>query len=281
MRHSQDPLYFAPQRKADGNWRCFKDSPSPPPAPDYSGAAQATAAGNVDAARLATRANRVDQNTPYGSINYTELPNDRWRSDINLSPTGQQLLGYANDAQLGLGREMSQGLNRVQGSLDQPFDYGSVGDVSDASYAAQTSRLDPQWSDRESAERVRLANQGLTAGGEAYDKEMRNFGQQRNDAYTQARLAAQGTMPQTYQLAQALRSQPLNELNALRTGAQVQNPQFTPIPQQQTTTGPNMLGAAQAQSGYDMGLYNSGVAQANSFNSGLFSLGSAFMGMPK
>ena len=31
---SQDPIYFAPQRKLGGGWICWKDSPSPPPAPD-------------------------------------------------------------------------------------------------------------------------------------------------------------------------------------------------------------------------------------------------------
>ena len=85
-------------------------------------------------------------------------------------------------------------------------------------------------------------------------------------------------MPQTYQLAQSLRSQPLNELNALRTGSQVTNPTFNQVPQQQTTTGANMLGAAQAQGQYDTGLYNANVAQKNATTQGLFSLGSAFLG---
>ena len=58
-------------------------APSAPAAPDYSGAAQATAAGNVDAARIATKANRVNQVTPYGSLTYTQ----------NTAPTFNQA-GY-------------------------------------------------------------------------------------------------------------------------------------------------------------------------------------------
>ena len=93
---SQDPIYFAPQRKFGGGWICFKDSPSPPPAPDYTGAAQATAAGNLQAAQAATKANRVNQYSPYGSSTYTQAdpndPNSQWSQQISLSDTGQKLL---------------------------------------------------------------------------------------------------------------------------------------------------------------------------------------------
>ncbi len=87
-------------------------------------------------------------------------------------------------------------------------------------------------------------------------------------------------MPQTYQLASSIYQQPLNQLNAIRTGAQIQNPTFQPAGMQQTTPGANYLGASQAQSGYDQGLYNSQVGQNNAMMGGLFSLGSAAMGMP-
>jgi hypothetical protein len=43
-----------------------------PPPPDYAALARQTAAGNVEAARIATRANRINQVTPYGSLTYTQ-----------------------------------------------------------------------------------------------------------------------------------------------------------------------------------------------------------------
>ena len=43
-----------------------------PAAPDYVGQAQAQAAGNLQAARAQTSANRINQTTPYGSIKYTQ-----------------------------------------------------------------------------------------------------------------------------------------------------------------------------------------------------------------
>lgn len=264
-----------------GAARYWKDSPSPPPAPDYTGAAVATATGNQEAARVGAKANRVSQYTPYGSQVYTPGVNgdqDQWRSDISLSPTGQKLLDYSNSAALGLGQQTGQALNRVDQSFSQPFDQQSVKDTADQSYALQTSRLDPQWKQAQEQQAATLANQGISPGGEAYDNAMRVFNQGKNDAYGQARLSSIGTMPQTYQLAQALRSQPLNELNALRTGSQVQNPTFTPAPQQQTVPGPNYSGAAQQQYGAANDIYNSQVGQQNAMTGGLFSLGGSLAG---
>lgn len=258
-------------------------SSSPPPAPDYAGAATATAQGNLEATRAATEANRINQYTPYGSLTYSRDPNaatpdSGWSQSINLNDVGQRLLDYSNNASLGLGEQTGQALSRVGDSLSQPFDYGSVGDVQNAAEGAITSRLDPMWNQREEQSRTRLIQQGLQPGTEAYDNAMREFNVGRNDAYQQAILSGINTMPQTYQMAQALRSQPLNELNALRTGSQVTNPTFNAVPQQQTTTGANMLGAAQAQGQSDMGLYNANVGQKNAMTSGLFQLGSAFLG---
>jgi hypothetical protein len=45
---------------------------SPPPAPDYTAAAEKTAQGNLDMARLTTKANRVDTFTPLGSLTYQQ-----------------------------------------------------------------------------------------------------------------------------------------------------------------------------------------------------------------
>ena len=45
-------------------------APSAPAAPNYAAAAQETAQGNLDAARAATAANRVNQVTPYGNLNH-------------------------------------------------------------------------------------------------------------------------------------------------------------------------------------------------------------------
>ena len=342
-----DPIWFTPP---DGSSRVlWKDSPSPPPSPDYRGAAQDTAAGNLEAAQYATKANRVNQFSPYGSTTYSQAdpndPNSQWSQQINLSPTGSSLLDSLNQSQLGIAGLQAGATQNVQNMMSTPFGQGgggmgnlgpaqdrwAMGDdqrreynlsrdaqrgggmggysgfpalptadtaarqhSEDSAYQAATSRLDPQWNQRQAAMETQLRNQGLAPGGEAYTNAARDFNFGRNDAYQQAQANAvnQGLTNQQAQFnmglaanqtglqeAMALRNQPLNELNALRSSSQVSNPQFGNIPQQQTTAGPNMMGAAQAQSGYDMGLFNQQAQNANAFNSGLFSLGSAFMGM--
>jgi hypothetical protein len=255
-------------------------SSSPPPAPDYTGAAQATAAGNLQAAQQAQQANMVNQYTPYGSLTYSETGtspqgNPTYSSNVNLSPTGQALLGQANQTQLGLGQLEGGALQNVANTMSQPFNDSSVQNIENQSYAAQTARLDPQWAQNTEQNTAQLANQGITPGSEAYNNQMRTFNQAKNDAYSQANLAAIQTAPQTYQLASAAYNQPLNELNALLTGAQVTNPTFGSTPQQQTTAGPNYLGAAQSTGTYNQGLYNAQLGQQNAMTSGLFGLGAA------
>jgi hypothetical protein len=113
---------------------------------------------------------------------------------------------------------------------------------------------------------------------------MNQFGQQRNDAMMQAALQGinldQANRGAALQEQAYLQDRPLNLINALRTGAQVQNPQFQQFAQQQTTAGPDMLGAAQAQYGADMDAFNAEQAQSGGLMSGLFGLGMAGLGSP-
>lgn len=251
----------------------WKSSPSAPPAPDYKGAAVATAAGNKDAAIAAQEGSMVNQNTPYGALKYSQTGtsangNPTYTADIALNNTGQQLLDYSNQSALGLGALQNGATQQVANTMSHPMDLSSVDDMYNKSYANQTARLDPQWQSNEEHQKNELANQGIMQGSHAYDDSMRVFNQGKNDAYQQAGQAAISNMPQTYQLASAAYNQPLNALNALRTGSQVTNPTFGNTPQQQATAGPNYLGAAQSQGQFDQGLFNAQTGAANSANSG-------------
>lgn len=125
------------------------------------------------------------------------------------------------------------------------------------------SRLNPQLDrDRESL-RTRLANQGLFSGSEGYNNSVADEGKRENDLYIQAALqginTGQVARQQGIQEQYAAQDRPLNIVNALRTGNQVNLPQFTNVPQQATTNGADLLGAAQLQ-----GQYTSGAAAAKS-----------------
>jgi hypothetical protein len=393
-------------------------APSAPAAPDYSGAARETAAGNVDAARVATAANRINQVTPYGSLTYTQSGEDKYGNPTYtatqaLSADQQRLLDTQNRISGSLGDVASKGVSYVENMLNTPFDtsklaemqsrvspadmqrltgqanLGQMGQAEAQLRAGQApnlqtsigqnagmagwdrasdllmSRLNPQIEQSQDRLRAQLANQGIVAGTEAYDRAMTQQGQKENDLRTQAQLQAQGIqqnlfgqelqagqfgnqamlgqnaaqlqnlgftnqaqqadfanqlagmgfnnqqIQQMYQnqmgqqqannaIAQQeyanrmaganlsnqarqqglqeqayLRNEPLNTLSAVRTGSQVQGPQFVNSFNQATTSGPDLLGAAGMQYNAQMGDFNAKQAAQQSFNQGLMGLGAA------
>ncbi len=280
-----------------------------PPAPDYAGAAEATAAGNKNQARYATFANRPTEVTPYGTkswkrntyfdqagydaavqagANPDDLKKedyimDDWTSTTDLGPEAQAAI----DKQLTLSNKYSDlattGLDKAWESLSDPtLDMSGVPkramDVGQTAQDAIMSRLNPQFAQQEEAMRQRMANQGITLGSEAYGNEQRQFQQGRNDAYLQAAL--QGINLDQQNRASALQEQaysqdrPLNLINALRTGSQVQNPQFGNFSQQQYTPGPDITGATNSQYQAALDATNASNASSSGMMGGLFSLGS-------
>lgn len=265
-----------------------KSSPSPPPAPDYTGAAKQTAEGNLDAARAAAAANRVNQYTPYGSLVYNRNPNaatpdEGWSVTQTLSPAQQQLLDQQNKISLGLANLSNQGLGYVQNALGKNITMSdlpaSMVNAGQTGQDALMARFQPQIDQSRSALENQLANQGIRVGSEAYNNAMRTQTQSENDLRTQAALhgidVGQNAQNQQLQLLTALQNNPINVLNAVRTGSQVTNPMFTNVPGQATTSGPDFMSAAQGQNQYNLGLYNSKVGQQNALMQGLFGLGSA------
>ena len=251
-----------------------KSSPSPPPAPDYTGAAKQTAAGNIEASRSATAANRVDTYTPYGSLTYNNDGPDHWKSNVTLSPAQQQLLDQQNRTSQQLGGLQDTAANRVGGAFGQSIP-GAYDPQRSTNNAADilNARLLPQQQRDQASLNTQLANQGITPGSEAYKNAQDQLGRNQNDARLQSQLTGinlgQSQQAQQYSQETANRNIPINELNALRTGAQVTNPTFTNAPQQGQTAGADLLGAAGQQNQYNMGLYNSQVGQNNA-NLGLF-----------
>lgn len=265
-----------------------KDSPSPPPAPDYTGAANATAAGNLDAARAASAANRVNQITPYGNLTYSHNdalgPDNGWTATQTLSPSQQALLDQNNQLSQGLSSTANRGLAYANDVLSKPgvdtSTLPQVGINPGQSYQdAMMARLQPQIDRENSQSDAQLANQGIMQGSEAYKNAKTLLGQQHNDLLNNATVQGFNTGLAANQNAFQQKSynqlQPINVINALRTGSQVTNPTFTPVPQQATTAGPDLSGAASQQNQYNMGLYNSQVGQNNSLMGGVVGLASA------
>jgi hypothetical protein len=260
---------------------------SAPPPPDYRAAARETAAGDLAAARTAAAANRVNQVTPYGKLTYSMNPNDMdqwgnamWTATQTLSPEQQKLLDYQNQTSIGLGELTGKGLGYVENMLDNPFstqNLPSLGfDAGQTYQDAYMKRLDPQIQQGRERLEQQLANQGIQLGSDAYDRAMRNYAQKENDLLLGATTQGFGTglqaRQQGFNEAAYQRNEPLNTLNAVRTGAQVTNPSYVSVPQQATTRGADLLGAATAQGNYDTASANASAAQGAGMTQGLFSL---------
>ena len=268
-----------------------KDSPSPPPAPDYTGAAQATAQGNKDAAIAAAESNRVNQITPYGNLTYqqtgkSEAGNPLWQATQTLSPAEQAKLDANNQLSQSLLETAQHGLGQVDNLLSNTaLDESKLAQPSIQGQAVQDaimSRLRPELERQQRGLDTQLANQGIMQGSEAWKNAQTQQGNNRNDLMTQAALqginTGQAARQQGIAEQYAAQSRPLDIVNALRTGNQVQNPSFVNVPQQATTAGPDLLGAAQGNYNAQMGQYNAAQAGNNNMTSGLFSLGAAGLG---
>jgi hypothetical protein len=95
--------------------------------------------------------------------------------------------------------------------------------------------------------------------------------------YNQARQSAEfGNTAQQQALAQALtqRQLPLNEISALMSGSQIQNPQFAAY-QGQNIAPPPIANATAQQGAYNQNLYNQQVGTYNTNVAGLYNLGGA------
>lgn len=278
---------------------------SAPAAPDYAAAAQQQGGANLQASIASNLLSNPTQVTPYGTKTFSQtgvqnvdnLPGvpafavPTYTSSMNFSPEGQQLFDKQNAVQQGLASLGNQAIGTVQNVMGQPFNYQGPGIQTDptqaqtTAYNAAKERLDPQWAQQQSMLDTQLVNQGLHPGTEAYDNASRNLNFAKNDAYQQAQNAAysQGlagatfgnqAQQQAYNQALQQRELPLNEISALMSGSQVQQPQFQNYSSQQVGAAPT-FGGAQAQGQYGMNAYNQQVGQQNALTSGLFSLGGA------
>lgn len=287
-----------------------KSAGSPPPAPDYKGAAEATGKSNLESVRAQTAANRINQFTPYGNLTYTQDPNAEdpdhgWSSTLQLSPEQQALLDQQNKTSLGLSGLADRGLGYVSEALSNRINAGSLPKVdaldtsnpTNDAYNQMMARYQPQMDQSRKALDTQLANQGVLQGSEAYNNAIRTQQQGENDLKSQAAISSIGLGNQQLQqriamqnqqmnfqnqqmgLQTSLQNNPINVLNAVRSGSQVTNPTFTNTPQQQNAGGVDYTGAMKGQTDYAQGLYNSQVASDNANTSAMMSgLGTLGMG---
>ena len=216
-------------------------------------AAQANAQGNIAGALQATAANRINQQTPYGSLQYQQTGTDAqgnpiWSANQQLSPELQQLT--------------QSSLAGLQASQANPM-YGI--NPGDTYSNAIMQRLAPQQSQAREALDAQLANQGIMPGSEAYNRAKTLLGQTQNDALTSAIVGGMNTGIQ----AQNLQNTTAANIRNLATPGYV-NPY-----NQAAVAGPDYLSAYTSQNATDIARQNAEAAQRSSLLGGLAGLGSS------
>jgi hypothetical protein len=226
---------------------------------------------------------------------------------VSLSPSEQNLFDMSQQGQQTLGQTALNSLGNVQNTYSQPFSTAGLPQVTgqvagqqdqgaaiqqaqNAAYQQQTQYLDPQFAQEGNTLNASLANQGLQVGDAAYNNAQQMFGLGKQQAYQSAQdsavqagdqeqntLYGQGLSSANLQnsasaqaLSQALGiyNQPLNQYNALMTGAQVQNPTFSSVPAV-NQAGTDVAGITNSAYQNQLASYNASQQGINN----LFSLG--------
>ena len=265
-------------------------APSPPRPPDYAAAAREQGAANLEAAVATGQINNPNVINPYGTQRVTWQGHQPTLTQ-EFSPEQQALYEQSNRVKMllgGLGEQGSIALQDILGrNLDlsgMPPQPGSGTETRQRVIDAMMGRANEQFGQREEQQRSDLVAAGIRPGTEAYDREMQRIDQARNDFRSQAELAGGTEASRDFTMDAERRRQaiaellserqtPLNEITALMSGSQVQNPFAGGLGYQagaQVGAAP-VFGAAQSQGQYDMDAYNARAGAYGNMMSGLFS----------
>lgn len=212
---------------------CAPSAPAPTPPRETSAAATGTNVSTAIANAFMTNMNETGPNgsrefTQTGSRSvtdpYTGQTYDVPTFSVNttLSPEQQAIAGQQNRASLNLSTLGADLSGQLGGQLTQNFRLGNEA-TEERLMELGRGRLDPMFAQRDDDLRTRLANQGIRAGTDAYDREMGLLGQQENDAYNQLLLQGRG-MASNELLTED--NQRINQISALLNGGQVSQPTF-------------------------------------------------------
>ena len=241
----------------------------------YVQAAQANAYGNLAGAQQAVAANRVNQETPFGSLNYSQTGTDAYGN-----PTYTATQSYSP--------EVMQGLSGLTGQINQNIAGGfnpqlpSYGINPNETYTdAIMRRLEPLQQRQQNQLENQLANQGIMRGSEAYNNAMTDFNQKMNDQLTSAVVGGMQTglsaNQQAYQQALQNYNLPLSQLSSYRTATA---PTYVNAPTQAAVAGPDVLGAYTSNIAAEIEKQKADAAQQAALTGGLFQLGGSVLSNP-
>lgn len=250
-----------------------------PPAPDYVGAAQAQGLSNLQAAVATGRINNPNVNNPYGTqtVQWTGSgENITPTITQTLAPAQQQILDRENKARIAMGDAGVAAATQLKDTLGNNLDFSTLPAANKPAEQyrsdvvnAMMARVNQDTEGQRAAKNAELIAAGIRPGTEAYTNAMTQIDRQYNDARNNAILAAGQESSRMFGMDSQARQQaiaemltqrqvPLNEVNALLTGAQVSNPFAGGLGFQ----GGASVGAAPIA----QAITNQGLAQQNIYN---------------
>lgn len=266
-------------------------APSPPPPPDYAGAATAQGAANKEAAIAGSQLSNPNIIGPTGSQTVSYTPDPITGNPIptvrqEYTPEQQAIFDINQQGQRGLAEVGRDAVGRIGGILGQDVnferDLGTQPQGRQEVIDAMMSRVNQDIGRRQEGIESTLMARGIPRGSEAWNREMDTLERGRTDALQQAIVGsdarAMDERRQAITEMMAQRQTPLNEISALRTGSQVAPLQFQGFSGQNVGAAPVMQGAV-AQGNAAQNAYNQQVGSRNSTMGGLFQLGSAGIGL--
>src|SRR5690606_18761071 len=253
---------------------------SAPKAPSPSETAAAQGAWNSFTAQQQQQMNMVNQNTPWGSLDYQQTgttwitdPNGKrvevptYTANTTLSPEQQAIFDASQAAQGNLANIAKDQSAWLGDYLNSPFEFNNQS-AENWAYDLASQRILPQQEQNRKDLENRLINSGIRPSTAAYNTEMARLTNANTDQLNQLALTGRS---QAFQEQLAQRNQPLNEIIGLMSGTQVQSPNstFAQTPQSQVA-GVDYSGLVNQKYQADMSRYNSQMgALGGLFGAGL------------
>jgi Chaperone of endosialidase len=273
------------------------NNPKPPTVADPGRVAVTQGDLNRDTAVTQSIMNNTDQITPDGQLRYTKqdyqqfipekfddkgvkipgtgiyVNTPKWTATQTLSQAQQKIKGLSDQTSINMGTIGRDQSSKIGALLNTNFNQDGSLDR-DRVEKALNDRMNPQLQKQRTALHDSLINRGMREGTQAYNDAIDGAGRQENDARLAVIAQGGNEQNQAIQRAKAIRSTPIDEINALMSGSQVAQPQFTNTPNV-GVAGVDYQGGVQNRDNVLMQQYQSKVQRNNAMMGGLFGLGSA------
>ena len=212
-----------------------------PKTPDPYAVSAAQTKSNKETAAYNASLNRIDQSSPFGSINYTQSGVDPttgapiYKQNTTLTPEMQALFDSQTSAQQGISSAIGDTIGRLPtGAFDASGI--NVDDIRQRSMDSQMAMLAPQfekgWKNLEGT----MSDRGIPIGAEIWNDQQGEYNRAKDSsmlaASRQSDLDASNEFQRQYGNAMTEYNMPYQQLSTLMGNSQgVQNPSFSPFAQ--------------------------------------------------